>query len=159
MQVKVENQISHQTIGELVNYEGRTCNKQTIWDRRVTTLRNKLTISTVFAYDSRRGRRGSDQCQRVCDCTKRRGLNTSTSQQRAKNNVNALIMLRLKILQKVARASFRPSRHGTKIFQTVTKIEELRQAGSTQPGLLLTFLLPSVTQRLFWQHLTDYHAS
>ena len=43
--------------------------------------------------------------------------------------------------------------------QTVIKNEGLRQAGSTQKGLLLTFLLPSVTQRLFWQHQTDHQAS
>ena len=42
---------------------------------------------------------------------------------------------------------------------TVTKIEGLRQASSTQKGFLFTFLLPSVTQRLFWQQQTNYQAS
>ena len=34
----MENQISHRTIGELVNCEGRACNKPTIRDRRVGNL-------------------------------------------------------------------------------------------------------------------------
>ena len=72
-----------------------------------------------------------------------------SSQQRAKNKINALTILGLKLLQKEARASFRPSelytqQKGTNKMKesphlvkaqhvhTATKIEGLRQADSTQ---------------------------
>ena len=95
-----------------------------------------------------------------------------SSQQRAKNNINALIILSLKILQKEARASIRPSEAYTKKQRGTNKIKEGPHPVKAQnvqifyknrrtqtirlnsKGLLLTFLLPSVTQRLFWQHQT-----